>query len=183
MAGQRKEKPITLFIGIGLLVLAVIMTGSTFGSLIQGNAHEEQFASPGLYQKKIHEAGRYYLWHHYKTVFEEQSFKRERKLPSELKITLRNTTGTELKLEPDNNQSWSIGNHAKTSIGYIDLSGSQTIEIQTEDGADSIVILSFAKSEMKKELWIAFRRLALAGVSTLLGVPLLIWGFISWVRS
>lgn len=183
MSGQTRRRPATLLIGVALLIITVFLVASTVNDLIQGKPHEKQFAAPGSYQTHIADAGRYYLWHHYKTVYEGEQIRQSRNAPNRLEITIHDAAGIELKFNSDNKESWSIGNHGKRSIGYIEATRSQTIAITTDGDANQNVILSFSKSDMRKDLWIAFRRLAIAAVTGILGLPLFIWGFISSTRS
>jgi hypothetical protein len=183
MSGQRKRRPATLLIGTALIIIAIFLIASTVSDLIQGKPHEKQFAAPGSHQTQIADTGRYYLWHHYKTVYEGEPIKRSENAPSGLEITIRNAAGTELTFNRDDKESWSIGNHGKKSIGYIEATSSQNVQIETGGDVSQKVILSFSKSDMRKDLWIAFRGLAVAAVTGIFGLPLFIWGFISSTKK
>jgi len=170
MSGQRKRRPVTLLIGTALIIIAIFLIATTVSDLIQGKPHEKQFAAPGSHQTHITDAGRYYLWHHYKTVYEGEPIKRSENAPSGLEITIRNAAGTELNFNRDDKESWSIGNHGKKSIGYIEATSSQNVQIETGGDVGQKVILSFSKSDMRKDLWIAFRVSGAVSIGAFSGV-------------
>ncbi|MBT5706912.1 MAG: hypothetical protein HOI66_11375 [Verrucomicrobia bacterium] len=183
MSRQAKRRPATLLIGTALIIIALLLIASTVSDLIQGKPHEKQFIAPGSSQSHIADAGRYYLWHHYKTVYEGEQITRPKNAPSSLEITIQDATGAELTFHRNDKKSWSIGNHGKKSIGYIEATRSQKVQIDTVGDSSQKVILSFSESDMRNDLWIAFRGLAVAAVTGILGLPLFIWGFISFTRG
>jgi len=175
---RRTGVPATIWIGGALLLLAQITFGSTFAALVRGEAHEEQFSVPGTFQGRAQEPGKYYLWNHHKTVFQGQPIKRNKKFPSELSITVKDSQGGEVPFKKGTGPSWSIGNHAKQSIGFIESPGSQTYQIEVSGKPKQNVILSFARAEVRNELWVAFRGFVVALAAGLLGILLLIWNLI-----
>ncbi len=158
-----------------LLLVATISLISTLSALIQGKAHAPQFSAPGSFTSEIKEPGRYYLWNHYKTYFDGKSVKRPKKFPNDLRVLIQDSEGTEIPLNLDNGQSWSIGNHGKISIGYIESPGDQSIQISITGSAKKNPILSFAPADMGNDLWIAFRGLLVTLIGVVLGLPLLVW--------
>jgi hypothetical protein len=101
MPGQSKRRPVTLLIGAALLIIAIFLIASTVSDLIQGKPHEKQFIAGGTHQTHIVDAGRYYLWNHYKTVYDGEKIKRSKTAPSSLQMAIRDTAGTDLTFKPD----------------------------------------------------------------------------------
>ncbi len=176
MSSRRNGIPPIIWIGAGLLILAVISFSSTFASLVRGEAHEEQFSAPGTHKVTVQVPGDYYLWNHYKTVYEGETIKRNKKFPNGLSIVIKDSEGLEVPFERNGEQSWSIGNHAKTSIGYIKSTGNQSYTIEVTGDSNENVILSFSQSLIRNDLWVAFRGFVVALAAGLLGILLLLWG-------
>ena len=176
MSNRRGGVPAVVWIGCGLLVIAVFSFGSTFASLVRGEAHEEQFSVPGTHQLATQTPGDYYLWNHWKTVYEGEKIKRTRKFPSNLSVVIRNSDGLKVPFKQDGEQSWSIGNHAKASIGYIKSPGNKSYTIEVTGNSSPNFILSFSQSLIRNNLWIAFRGFVVALAAGLLVILLLLWG-------
>ena len=183
MSKPSRKYPITAIIGAILLLAAFISLTSTVSALIRGKAHAPLFAVPGSFKAETQEDGQYYVWNHYKVFFEGESIKRNKKFPNGLTISVQDSKGTELPFTLDDDKSWGIGNHAKTSIGYVEAKGNKTIQISVTGSSKQNAILSFAPADVGNDLWISFRGLLITVIGALLGLPLLLWALFFFRRQ
>lgn len=164
----------TIF-GAVLLIGGILIGIVTFGRLYLGTSLYPQYAASGSFTVQTVDAGRYYLWDNYVTWFEGGKVRNDKGFPEEVGLVVRDSQGKELELFPDSEQSWGIGNHAKSSIGYVQTSGSGQLTIDVQ-GGDGKRVLSFGKADLKNELWRKLGGFAYAAFGILLGLPITLWG-------
>lgn len=170
-----------IILGLALGIGGIATVAVTLAGLVRGTSLVEQAKVPGTLQAKVEEAGRYYLWDNHWTIFEGERIQYPADCPADAKITVQDSTGQDLQFVPDSSEGWSIGNSGKTSIGYVDLPGSAELRIEVGAvGRDRVV--SFSNTTVQDELW---RKLGGFGVGILvglIGLPIVIWGFIARLR-
>ena len=143
-----------------LLIAGLIIFVASFSRLYQGHSLTLQFQSQGTVQRQTDSVGRFYVWDNYVTHFNGQKVRLSSKTPKNLQISIQDTNGASLEFVPDDSQSWSIGNHAKKSIGYVEVKEPQSLNI-ISSGSDQR-ILSFGPANLKAELWQKLGGFALA---------------------
>lgn len=153
-------------VGIVLIVAGVAIFAFTLVRLIGGSPLDPQTEVPGKVTAEIREPGRYYLWDNHWTRFNDEHVKYSDDCPADAKVTVHDANGTELEFVSDASQSWSIGNNAKTSIGYVEVSAATTLQLNVDDvGRERIV--SVSNRTMQQELWL---RLGGFGIGVLVGL-------------
>ena len=177
------SKPVTkLATGIILLTVALIIFVVSAAALLQGRSLVPQFMAPGEQQIDVSETGRYFLWDNYRTWHDGEAVTRSAQFPSTFSIKAFAAGGRELRFTPDRSHSWSIGNHAKRSVGYLDLPETGPVTIKVAGDAKTRIV-SLAKADMKKELWQKLGGFGLAVIIAIVGLPFLLWGLSARVRS
>lgn len=177
------SKPVTkLAPGIILLGIAFIVFLVSAASLLQGRSLAPQFTVPGEHQIEVSEPGRYFLWDNYRTWHDGATVTRSAQFPSAFSIKASGSGGAEISFTPDRSHSWSIGNHAKRSIGFLDIPETDTLTIEVTGDTDTRIV-SLAKADMKKELWLKLGGFGLALIIAIIGIPLLLWGLSTRIRS
>ncbi len=171
-----------LSLGLLLIIGAFVLVVSSFSSLHQGKSLQEQFPASGSFKVSASDGGRYYLWDNYVTQFEGQRFRHSSKIPKDIQFTVTDSDGSKIDFISDTSRSWSIGNHAKKSIGYLDSQspGEWTIHVS---GGDGTRVLSFSKADMKGEL---IRKLGGFGVALVFGLAGFVsgaWGLFGLLRG
>ena len=167
-----------MVVGFLMMVAAMVVVVFSFSSLNSGKALDELYPASGNFQFSVNDEERHYLWNHYVTMFEGKKLKHSSKFPGDVHITVSDSTGQPVTFVPDTSHSWSIGNHAKKSVGYVDVSGPIDLTIQISGGNGSRVV-SFGKADMKGALWSRLGGFAVAIVVGLLGLIAGIWGIFS----
>jgi hypothetical protein len=145
---------------VGIVVFACL-----FVSLYRGDASEPQYKVPGSFKTETKEPGRYYLWDNHWTRFEGRRFGRDKRFPASLEITIRSANGAPLEFVKGDSSSWSVGNHAKTSVGYVEIENPGEVLIEVSGHEDEERVLSFSKSEVRQAVG---RLFICAGVAVLL---------------
>ena len=169
-------------LGAGLVLAAIVVGGSAFVSLQRGVSHDVQFKAPGTFQARAADAGRYYVWDNHKTWFEGEKVRSKAAFPDEMTVEVSDAAGQTLEFTRDDSQSWSIGSHAKTSVGYVDLPADSDVQIDAR-GDDGERILSLSQANLGQELWQTFIGFGIATVAAGLGIPIAIWGLITTLVS
>lgn len=164
----------TRMFGVALILVALTIFGGTFRSLYQGESNESQFKVPGTFQARA-EPGRTYVWNNHTTMFEGQAFRSDREFPAEFEITVRDANGDPLKFVQDNTESYNVGNHAKTSVGYVESDKAIGVEIEVQ-GDHQERVLSFSKSGTRQVMGTTFTTLGSAALIALAGLALLLFG-------
>ena len=172
----------TMLVGAALIVMGVLGAVAVFLPLIRGGATEVQYRVPGSFDVSVEEAGRYYFWDNHRTLFEGTSYNREARLPDGMTIEIRDSSGGRCDFVADSSISWSVGNHSKESVGYIDMDAAGTVQVDVSGGGEER-ILSFSQSSLLQVMGRVFIGLGFAGLMGVLGFGVLIWGVVKLVRS
>jgi hypothetical protein len=167
-------------IGTAVVAGAAVTFFVTLSSLIRGASLDPQFAAPGKTEIRTEDGDRYYLWDNHLTMFGGRKIENSSDFPDDIQISIRDKKGGELEFIRDDGHGWRIGNHAKTSVGYVDLRKPSDITIQTQGGGEGRV-MSFAKASEHHEVWRKLRGFAFAAIAFVVGLPIAFWGLI--VRS
>lgn len=145
--------------------------------LFKAEYPEFQFKNPGMENIQVSTPGKYYLWNDYQTFFEGQSFSTSKQLPNGTKVTvIDSVSGKELTFNPDASISISVGNNAQTSIGYVEISGPQSLSVQIESNEERV--FTFAQSRFMKIISTVAGAIVLSAILTLSGIGALIWGLV-----
>ncbi len=153
---------------LAMFFLAFVSFVWTFYELNRGAGHEPQFEVPGTFRSSADQPGRYYVWDNHLTMFEGTKIQRDEKFPEELEIIIRDAAGNPVEFVADTSKSWRIGNHDKSSVGYIDAKVPGEFEIEVRGDAETR-ILSFSQPDLFKELRSALMGFAVAAVFALVG--------------
>ena len=168
----------TLFItGAFLIPVAVILL------LITRGDRPEQFIIPGEMTVEIEEAGRYYLWNDYQTIYKGKSYNRSELIPDSLEMTITNIDTGELKeIVGDTSTSSSSGSSSKNSIGYFEIGEPGQYKVRVI-GESNERVFSFGEDSIVKFLVLIF---AGGGVCLLIafsGFGLIIYGIVKVVTK
>ena len=162
--------------GLILIFVGVAIFAWTLIRLIGGAALDPQTKVPGTVRANIDGAGRYYLWDNHWTTFEGERFKYAADCPDDVSVTAKDANNAKLDFVRDSSQNWSIGNHSKTSIGYLDVPAATTIQIDIENaGRERIVTVS--NRTMKQELWSRLGGFGIGIVVSAVGLVVCLLGF------
>ena len=174
----------TIIAGVTLFVLgAVVVPLAIVLPIVLGEKNKEQFVIPGSTHVAVEEAGRYYLWNDYQTVFKGKSYIRSEAIPDGLEITIKNEkTGEPYNFVSDSSISSSSGTSSKKAIGYIEVLTPGTVCIEIL-GGDEERIFSFSRSILLAMFGLILGGFGLSMILGLSGVALLIWGIVKLVRS
>ena len=162
-------------VGVFTVVGAVVFFGVMFSTLYRGVSLDPQFPASGNIEVSTLDHDRYYLWDNYVTMFKGERLRHSSKFPDDVEISVKDGLGQELEFTPDTSHSWSIGNHSKRSIGYVEAIPGSDLTIQIT-GGDGQRVLSFAKADMKRDLWRKLGGFIIAVIVGGVGVIFGIWG-------
>ncbi len=166
-----------LLFGLLLLIGGFVIFGWTFSALNRGVSLSDQFVASGKVTVNVESAGRFYVWDNYVTWFDGKKIRHASAFPDDVKITVRSASGKSLKFESNTDESWSIGNHAKKSVGYVDIETPDELTFEVT-GGNGERVLSFAKADMAGELQEKLGGFGWAALMGVLGLPLVIWGLL-----
>jgi hypothetical protein len=168
---------VVLFIvGVVCVPLAIVKTIS------RESVDLVQFKVPGTAMAFVDAPGRYYVWHDYDAIYEGQSYRSSTELPNDLKIELIGTGGVPLEFVSDSSTNLTLNNHSRKSVGYVEVpeAGQVTIKV---NGDVERVLFSFSAFSFGHFFGLIVKGVICAGVSALLGLGLMIWGIVKWVKS
>lgn len=174
-----------IVIGVVILLVGAVGVPITVAmQLIFEDRHETKFVAPGSTEVHLPEPGAYYLWNDYQTLHEGRAYNRSPELPDGLEIRIRNAeTGEPIELKPSGGSvSVQSGGTGSEAIGSISVPQPTSLRITTR-GIDHQRVLSLSRFSMSRLLGYIFGGLAVAGVSGLLGVGLIVWGVIVNARA
>ena len=171
-----------LLVGVVLLLTGAALFVSTFASLNRGGAIDQQNRAQGKITVGLSEPGRYYVWDHYRTVFEGERIEHRSDFPDGITIQASMSTGIPVDFRPDSKRSWSIGNHAKRSVGYLDLREPGDVIVDVHGGVGDR-ILSISNTDIRGELWVGLRGFGFSLIVMAIGLPVACWGWIARSRS
>lgn len=171
---------ITLCI-LGLLVITLVIPVLLFDLINDSNG--EQFKAPGRTQVMVEEPGRYYLWNNYHTIFEGKSYNRSKRIPDGMEFKISNQeTNKPFDFVPQLSISSNRGMKSSNSIGYVDITTPQNIEIEILGGAEER-IFSFSRSVFSTQLGLIIGGALLTMLICSAGFALSIWGMVKRVNS
>ena len=160
-----------------MILTGIALFGFTLFQLYIGSGPDPLTEVPGKVTAEIKEPGRYYLWDNHWTTFEGERKKYAADCPEDAEISVKGSDGKELTFVPDRSQNWSIGNSEKTSIGYVDVASASELEFTVGD-VNRPRIVSVSKRSMKQDLWLRLAGTGIGAVVGILGIPVIILGFI-----
>lgn len=169
-------------VGFTFIIVGVSIFAFTLVRLNSGAALDPQTKIPGAVSAEIDAPGRYYVWDNHRTMFDGERIQYASGWPDDVKIAVRDANGTDLEFVHDASQNWSIGNNAKTSVGYIDVPTATTIRIDI-DGAGRDRIVTVANRTIKQELWARLSGLGIGLIVGAVGVPIFLLGLLLRRRS
>ena len=174
----------TIITGVGFFVLgAFIIPLAILLTLFFSDTKEVQFRIPGNTDIVIEEAGRYYLWNDYQTVFEGKSYNRSKTIPDGIEIKIRNKENNKLyDFISDSSISSSTGSSSKNSIVYIDFQSPVNITIEIVDGGEER-IFSFSQSDFLKMFGLFVGGWCFSMFIGISGIGLTIYGVIKLIKS
>ena len=175
-------------LGTKLIVIGVVLLIGAAAGLVQtitstitdvvDSPDMPQFLVPGRVQLPVDEPGRYYLWHDYRTVFDNQSFNVPEDLPHGVKIEIRDAkTGQFINLQSKASASQSDMNTDRSSIGSIVIERPGEVVIDVAGDFEPRV-LSFGRFEFFALFGRLFGGIALSMLAGLASIVLLIVGII-----
>jgi hypothetical protein len=170
-----------LIAGVLLFVVAFIVPVCFVLLVVFGKSDEVQFEVPGKLEFDAREAGKYYLWNDYRTVYKGKSYDRSRNIPDGIDITVSDASG-QLQFVNDSSTSVTSGSTAAVSIGYVQVEKPEKLTIEVS-GAKDDRIFSFAESRLKTIIGYVIAGLVAAMFVGLVGLALIITGIIKLVRS
>jgi hypothetical protein len=176
-----------LIFGILLCVAGFAVPTALLVPLILGLRNDTVvFKAPAEVEVRVEEAGRYYVWNEYRTLYEGRTYAQSKSLPSGMTFSLTDPeTGEELPFAADFSISSTTGEREKMSVGYFDIEdpGAYLLRIQ---GLEEPRIFSFGPS-IFDDFFAFFGRLLLAfalGCAALVGgILLIVFGIIETVRK
>ncbi len=171
-----------IILGLALLIGGGTVGVMTFSRLYRGDALDPLHAATGEFQVSVDQPGRYYIWDHTLTHHEGETIRQQDDFPEGVSFAFLNSGGQPLDFQPDTGESWSIGNHVKASVGYVDITKPGNITAVVK-GGNGERLVSFSPANMAGELWQKLGGFAWAAGGILLGGPALLWGLIGSIRS
>ncbi|MBT4823185.1 MAG: hypothetical protein HN742_29070 [Lentisphaerae bacterium] len=164
-------------LGACVVPLAIVLP------LILRDSDEEQFTVPGKAQIAIQEPGRHYLWNDHETIFEGRSYNRSADIPDGTQIMITNAqTGEQFDFVGDASISSGSRGGARKTIGYVEIQTPCTVEIEVV-GGDCERVFSFSEFELLPMLGLILGAFASAGILTMAGLGITVWGIVKLARS
>jgi len=173
---KRLVAGLILFLGAFIVPVLFVLP------VIMAKSDEVQFKAPGKTEFTAKDAGRFYLWNDFQTVYAGKTYNQSEKLPGGLDIHIKDANGHELTLLTDTSISENNGTDSKKSIGYVETTqpGKLTIEIT---GGTEERIFSFGKSNILKIFGLIFASLGTVVFFGSIGFGLIIWGTIRLLQG
>ena len=168
-----------IILGVALILLGtVVLPTAIILPAILSNSTETKFIVPGNAQVKVDEAGKYYLWNNYQTIFKGKSYNRAKTIPDGLEIIITDAeTGNQFNFVGSGSMTSSNGSNAKSTIGYIEITSPCTIDIEVTGNSENQVF-SFSESLLLKMMGRIFGGIVLAFICGMAGIGLIVWGII-----
>ena len=181
---MKKEHKIITLGGILFALGAFIIPLAIIIPLFLQDSNNNQFKVPGSFQVQVNEAGAYYLWNDHQTIFQGKSYNRSQSIPDGMKFLLKDTqSGESFIFVSDTSMSSTRGNHARNTIGYIDIVKAGKVDIEVFGGDDEERIFSFSQSNFKTLFGLIFGGMALSLLVGVTGFVFIIWGIVLLVQS
>ncbi|EDM24872.1 hypothetical protein LNTAR_13407 [Lentisphaera araneosa HTCC2155] len=181
---MKKEHKIITLGGILFALGAFIIPLAIIIPLFLQDSNDNQFKVPGSFQVQANEIGTYYLWNDHQTIFQGKSYNRSQDIPDGMKFLLKDAqSGESFTFVSDTSMSSTRGNHARNTIGYIDIVKPGKVDIEVSGGEDEERIFSFSQSNFKTLFGIIFGGMALSLLVGVTGFVFIIWGIVLIVQS
>lgn len=176
----------TLITGIGLLVFGTILVPVTIALVLAlqfftAQSEQIQFPVPGSQQMTIEKPGRYYLWNHYQTFFQGESYNKPETIPDGVIVLFHDASGNKLAFHPNGSITSTVGSQKKKSVGYVDVKVPGDIAI-TVTGEMDERIFSFSQFEFFKLLAPILLSTLFSMVCYFSGLGFIIWGVTKFNR-
>lgn len=171
----------TFIVGLLLCLGAFAVPFLFILPLILGKSDRVQFTVPGKCEFTAAAAGRYYLWNDYETIYNGKSYNRSKETPDGIDIQIHDTNGP-VQFTSDTSTSVSGGGTSRASIGYVDLTHPEKLEIEIAGGAGNR-IFSFGKSGMLRMMGMILGGLAATIFVGVTGFILVVLGAIKLIKG
>lgn len=173
----------TLIVGIVLILLgSIVIPIALIAPLVMSDQSAKQFIVPGTAQFQADEPGRYYLWNDYQTVYQGTSYNESETIPSGLTFSITDSQGTPLSFISDTSISTTAGSSASNTIGYVETSQPDRLDINVS-GSTSNRVFSFSQFSLGKLFGLIFGSACLCFVLVCAGVGIGIWGLVKLLRK
>lgn len=158
----------------GLAIPAGIMIPA-----LDAPAEEIVFEVPGQASLEVEAAGRFYLWHNYRTIHQGRQVVHDKHLPDGMSFELtRLDDGSTLALQPRSNINTEMADAASSSVAYVDIEQPGRFRIEVGGGDDRTRVMSFSRSRfMLFARAIGFSLLSIAVLGTA-GIVLIVLGIV-----
>lgn len=167
-------KKTLIILGVTLIIAGCTSYVYHFYQLFKSDPSSVIFKVPGSTEFEVEKPGNYTLWHNYKTLHEGVVYNSPRELPAGTTISIINSSGQLVSLEPDLGSHASSGNSSKGSIGEVQINGPTTLTIEVT-GDLNPSIFSFSESRFLKN----FLAIMLSTIGLIFpGGGILFWGCI-----
>jgi uncharacterized membrane protein len=136
-----------------------------------------RFLAPGAGTVEIRQAGRYVIWHEYRTTFENRVYASPPGLPAGARFTVRGPEGPPLPVGSVSRQTWSGGDAKRQAVGSFEapVVGRYTVVL---DGPFPSIVIAVTPDFMGHLLLAAGAAVLLAFFSIGGGLGLLIWALV-----
>ncbi len=163
-----------ILIFLTAVALSVTLLVSSFSEMIKSSG-ANQFLIPGSNKLKVEEAGRYYLWNDYQTIFKGESYSFSSKIPNGLKFEFIDNNGNLLPFISSTSSTSNTGSSNKQSIGYVDIASPTEIEILV-NGECSPRVFSFTPFNIFEIVGKVFAGIGGMMIGGFIGIGLCVWG-------
>jgi hypothetical protein len=174
-----KKSTVSIILGVGLLLGgSFFIPFSTVWQMMNNRPPSVAFKIPGGTTFQANQAGRYYLWNNYRTLFNGTSYNLGQALPNGIHIEITDsTTGSKLNLIGSASISVTSGSSSKTSIGYVDINQPCLLQLQVS-GHTEPRIFSFGRSRFGELIKSIILTALLTILSIIGGITLIIVGIV-----
>ncbi len=179
------KKGIVLIVaGVIVMVLGFAVPALILLPLLVGGDDNSQFLVPGSKEVVIDDAGTYYLWYNYRTVFDNRTFSDAESLPENLRFVMRDLSDNSvLELTPCTSMSSKSSSSEKRTIGYYTLKEGMyefaaegdcsPMVFSIDSGVGGTIAMVFLG------IGVAFAMIIVSFALTIAGIVLLIKNFVS----
>ena len=154
-----------ILVGVGLILAGIVVPVLLILQLLHHRSQDVQFKAPGTIEVTVTNAGRYYLWNDYQTVYEGKVYDRSEQVPDGFEVHIRDEGGHEVEFHNDMSASSSTGSNSRKSIGYVEVEQPAKFEISVS-GLREDRVLSFSQLGFLR----LFLTIACTSLSVVLGI-------------
>lgn len=174
----------SIIAGVGLFSLGVVVLplAIVLPIILTLNGHMMEFKVPGNFETNVVQAGRYYLYNDYQTIYQGKTYDNSTNLPGGIEIKILDSQGQALPFTGDT--SFSVGGSGteRKSIGYVEVQSPGKVRIEVS-GGDEERIFSFGQENFLRFFGLMFGALGLCSIIAFGGIGLAVWGIIRLTRS